>query len=155
MGYDSQYYADDLWEFTLNKYAQSGIGKCEFAKVDAITETETDFCVDIGSNGIIIGIPKSLGLNSPEALESYLAQTGNSGLSIEYVLEEPIEWTITDNMESMESMGSTVNLKTDLLDWAKNTKNQTNIIEITSTPSVTKTSVNYAKWGGVPNENNT
>lgn len=147
--YDSQYSADDIWEFTLNKYAQSGIGKCEFAKVDVLTETETDFIAMIGNNGIIIGIPKSLGLNTPQALESYLMQTGKSGLSIFYVLFNPIEWTITDNM------GSTVNLKTNLLEWAKNTKNQTNIIEITSTPSVSKTSVNYAKWGGVPNENNT
>lgn len=150
--YDSPYYNVDLWWFTLNKPATLDVGKCEFAKVDTITETETDFCVEIGNTYMIIGIPKSLSINTPEALESYLMQTGNFGLSIFYVLEEPIEWTITDNMESM---GNTVNLKTMLLEWAKNTKNQTNIIEITSTPSVTKTSVNYAKWGGVPNENNT
>lgn len=151
--YDSQYYNVDLWWFTLNKPAMFDVvGKCEFAKVDTITKTETDFCVEIGNTYMIIGIPKSLSINTPEALDSYLMQTGNFGLSIFYVLEEPIEWTITDNMESM---GNTVNLKTNLLDWAKNTKNQTNIIEITSTPSVTKTSVNYAKWGGVPNENNT
>ena len=101
---------------------------------------------------IYINTPKSLGHNSLEALDSYLMQTGNFGLSIFYVLFNPIEWTITDEMEAN---GIPANLKTNLLEWAKNTKNQTNIIEITSTPSVSKTSVNYAKWGGVPNENNT
>lgn len=151
--YDSQHYNVDLWWFTLNKPAMFDVvGKCEFAKVDTITETETDFCVEIGNTYMIIGIPKSLSINTPEALGSYLMQTGNFGLSIFYVLQTPIEWEITD---AMEANGTPANLKTMLLEWAKNTKNQTNIIEITSAPSVTKTSVNYAKWGGVPNENNT
>lgn len=148
----------NIWTFALNKTSIPYIAPmCEFARV-----LNDDNYASLGADEfgvffayedyVYIYIPSSLGITSAQALEDYLTQTQGERLSIEYVLETPIERTITDDMGANDTPD---NLKTMLLDWARNTKNQTNIIEITSTPSVTKTSVNYAKWGGVPNENNT
>lgn len=144
----------DAWFFLPNKNAQAGIGKCEFSPITNDIVGENEFGVIIYDTLIIIDTPKSLGLNSPEALANYVSQNNADGLSIFYALEEPIEWTV-DSISDTELKAQFEDLSNRLLDWAKNTKNQTNIIEITSTPSVSKTSVNYAKWGGVPNENNT
>ncbi len=148
----------NIWTFALDKTSKPYITPvCEFARVlnddDYATLGADEFGVFFAyEDYVYIYIPSSLGINSLQALEDYLTQTQGERLSIEYVLFTPIERTITDEMEAGMPPA---NLKTNLLEWARNTKNQTNIIEITSTPSVTKTSVNYAKWGGVPNENNT
>jgi hypothetical protein len=90
-----------------------------------------------------ICFPKSLGITSIEALDSYLMQNvSNFGLCIEYVLKTPGTYELPKTEQFVQA----------LLDLP--TKNQTNIIEITSTPSVSSLSVNYAKWEGIPNANN-
>lgn len=55
----------------------------------------------------------------------------------------PLEYTLYDKSKKI-----TTDLGQALLDLANSTQNATNIITITSTPSVSKLSVNYAKYGG-------
>lgn len=57
---------------------------------------------------------------------------------------EPLEYDLTET-----------ELGQQILDFVNSTQNATNIIEIQSMPSVSQLSVNYAKWGGTPNANNT
>jgi hypothetical protein len=69
---------------------------------------------------------------------------------IQCKLREPIEHVLYDKANNI-----TTELGQQILDFVNATQNATNIIEITSTPSVSNLSVNYAKWGGIPNANNT
>jgi hypothetical protein len=58
-------------------------------------------------------------------------------------LNTPDETVLYDKAKNI-----TTDLGQALMDFANSTQNATNIITITSTPSVSKLSVNYAKWGG-------
>ena len=141
----------DLWTFSLNKWSKMPeTVVCEFARVlneDNYTSLgATEFGVFfVYEDYIYIYIPKSLGINSTQALEDYLTLTNSWGVSLFYALDEPVEWDLSlTNKE----------LNDNLLSWARGTKNLTNIIEITATPSAQDASASYAMWEE-SNANNT
>ena len=141
----------DLWTFSLDKWSKMPeTVVCEFARVlnedDYTSLGATEFGVFfVYEDYIYIYIPKSLGINSTQALEDYLTLTSGWGVSLFYALDEPVEWDLSlTNKE----------LNDNLLSWARGTKNLTNIIEITATPSAQDTSASYAMWEE-SNANNT
>lgn len=98
------------------------------------------------SNKLSLGVPKSIlvpygfvednGASYTTSLRAWLQAQAQAGtpLTVEYLMST-VEYDITDT----EIGQALLNLPT---------QNQTNVIEITSTPSVSQLSVNYAKYGG-------
>jgi hypothetical protein len=104
--------------------------------------------IPLGSTSVTQVLPRSIlipfgfvaGTKSTyvPALKAWLQDQKDKGTPYtQCVVVTPTEYDLTNT-----------ELGARLLEWAKNTKNQTNIIEITSDLNVSKTSVDYAKWGG-------
>jgi hypothetical protein len=87
-----------------------------------------------------------------EEVTAWLQSEADKGTPVTFLTTyaEPIEHILYDKANNI-----TTELGQQILDFVNSTQNATNIIEITSTPSVSNLSVNYAKWGGIPNANNT
>jgi hypothetical protein len=120
--------------------------KCDFGRilgfdVSPDTMNANEIVIQpVGPISICVFFPKALGITSKQALESYLMKTVNNwGLSIFYVLEEPAEWLITDEMESA---GSATNLKTKLLELVDLQKGNS-IIEITNKTPISEVEMTY------------
>lgn len=127
-------------------YFRGGIGLCNnanwlYSGAEPKTNlTGTRFQVGEGKY-LYYFIPINEGITSVALFKEWLA---NHETIVLYALETPLEYDLTETEIGQQ-----------ILDFVNSTQNATNIIEITSTPSVSNLSVNYAKWGGTPNANNT
>lgn len=112
-------------------------------KVGNYVSTQAKNALWLGVNTTVVywvGILDTLGFTTVEEFNTWLDEQEAQSTPVEliYRLKTPVTTDITST-----------DLGQALLNLANSTQNATNIITITSTPSVSKLSVNYAKYGGV------
>ncbi len=117
------------------------------SKVGNYVDTQAKNAMWVGVNQTVlywIGILDTLGFTTVEEFNTWLDEQEAQGTPVEliYQLKTPVTTVLYDKANKI-----TTDLGQALFELP--TENQTNIITITSTPSVSKLSVNYAKYGGV------
>lgn len=123
-------------------YENQGTGEFEKGANVGTSNTLKKVEVEIPSSVTVDGQEIDLKFGTGEKLIVDMAQKSNKIIYINS--DNPSGYNLTQT-----ELGQA------LLNLVNSTQNATNIIEIASTPSVSNLSVNYAKWGGIPNANNT